>query len=73
MLATVTLYADTHADGALSFYPAPDAVEVVFELAEGYRVAEGFTGVRAIFGPPGALGMTIDEALSAGVLRPAPR
>jgi hypothetical protein len=69
-MTTVVLYADTHKDGALSFYPSPDAVEVLFGLAEGYRITEGFTGVRAVFGPPGTLGMTIDEAVSAGVLKP---
>lgn len=68
MPTPVTLYADR--DGALSFHPGPVASPVPFELADGYRVDEGFTGVRMIFGPPGTLGMTLEQALSAKVLRP---
>lgn len=52
----ITLYSDS--DGALSFYPSEGATAVEFELADGYRVGEGFTGVRMILGPPGTLGMT---------------
>jgi hypothetical protein len=65
----VTLYAD--ADGALSFYPSDGASAVPFELAEGYRLEGGLVGGRvAIFGKPGKLGMQVDEALTAGVLKP---
>jgi hypothetical protein len=45
----MTLYAD--ADGALSLHRTEGATEVPFELADGYRVGPGFTGVLAIFGP----------------------
>ena len=40
------------------------------QVPDGYRVGPGFTGVLAIFGPPGTLGMTLEEALTARVLRP---
>lgn len=69
MSTTVTLYAD--ADGALSFYPSVGAKPVPFELADGYRLEGGLVGGRvAIFGPPGKLGLQVDEALTAGVLKP---
>jgi len=65
----VTLYADD--DGALSFYPSEGASPVPFELADGYRLEGGLVGGRvAIFGPPGKLGLQVDEALTAGVLKP---
>jgi hypothetical protein len=68
MPTPVTVYAD--ADGALSFYSSKGATEVPFELADGYRVGPGFTGVLAIFDAPGTLGMTLEQALTARVLRP---
>jgi hypothetical protein len=68
MPTLVTLYAD--ADGELSFHRTEGATAVPFEIVDGYRVAEGFTGVSMIFGPPGTLGMTLDQALTARVLRP---
>lgn len=70
MPTLVTLYAGPKTDSTLSFYPSEGATEITFELADGYRVDEGFTGVRMILGAPGTLGMTIDQALSAKVLRP---
>ncbi|HMJ52026.1 MAG TPA: hypothetical protein VK540_08110 [Polyangiaceae bacterium] len=70
MSTTVTLYAD--GDGELSFYPSVGARPVPFELADGYRLEGGLVGGRvAIFGPPGKLGLRVDEALTAGVLKPA--
>lgn len=70
MAMRVTLYTGPATDGRLSFYAAEGTTEVVFVLADGYEIAEGMTGVRMIQGPPGALGLSIDEALSRGVLRP---
>jgi len=72
MPTPVTLYAGPATDSRLSFYPSDGAVEVTFLLADGYRVGEGFTGVRQILGPPGALGLSIDDAISRRILWPAP-
>jgi hypothetical protein len=72
MPARVTLYAGPGTDGKLSFYPSDRCTTVGFELADGYRIGEGFTGVRMILGPPGTLGMSIDEPISRRVLWPAP-
>jgi hypothetical protein len=68
----VTLYAGPSTDGGLTFYPSDDTIAVRFELADGYRVGEGFTGVRMVFGPPGTMGMSIDEAITRRILWPAP-
>jgi hypothetical protein len=69
MPTAVTLYADS--DGALSFYPSDGASPVPFELADGYELKGGLVGGRvAIFGPPGKLGLQVDEALTAGILKP---
>lgn len=65
----VILYADTHADGALSFFPTPDAVEVLFELNDNFKVCEKLDGTRRIAGR--ATLLTIDEAITLGVLQPA--
>jgi hypothetical protein len=66
----VTLYSGPATDGRLSFFPSEGTSEVVFMLADGYEIGEGFTGVAMIVGPPGTLGMSIDEALNSGVLTP---
>lgn len=68
----ILLYAGPETDGSLSFYPSKGAVEVAFDLVDGYRVGEGFTGVRMILGPPGALGLSIQDAITRRVLWPSP-
>lgn len=69
MPTPVTLYAND--DGALSFYRKDDgATELPFELADGYRVGEGLGGLLCIFGKPGSLGMSLDAALMARIIRP---
>lgn len=45
------------------------ATAVEAELAEGYRVGEGLGGQLCIFGKPGQLGMSADEAVRSGVLQ----
>jgi len=66
----VTIYAD--AEGALSFYRTPDSTEVPCELTEGYRIDDGLYGGRRVFGPPGTLGLSLDQAIRQGVLRRLP-
>lgn len=64
----VTLYRTTA--GNLSFYEFGATGEVLAELEAGYRIEEGaYDGLFRIFGPPGQLGMSIDRAIEAGVLR----
>lgn len=71
MATRITLYVGPRTDGSLSFYPSEGATAVEFELADGYRLEGGLVGGRvAIFGPPGKLGLQVDEALTAGLLRP---
>lgn len=72
MSTRVTLYAGPATDARLSFYPSDGATAVAFDLADGYSIGEGFTGVRMILGPPGTLGLTIDDAISRRILWPAP-
>jgi hypothetical protein len=72
MPSRVTLYAGPATDAALSFYPTEGALPVAFELADGYRIDAGFTGVRMIFGGPGSLGMSIGDAISRRILWPVP-
>ena len=72
MPTPVTLYAGPETDARLSFYPSEGATPVAFTLADGYHIGEGFTGVRMVLGPPGTLGLSIDEAISRRILCPAP-
>ncbi len=66
----LTLY--RHQDGSLSFYPAGHVAEVPCELSPGYRIAEGAYdhSLMVFSSDPGKLGMSLEAALKAGVIKP---
>jgi hypothetical protein len=57
-------------DGALSLDPADGLEPIEATLGDGYRVEAGFNvNRRLVFGKPGALGLTAEDAARRGVLR----
>ena len=68
MPTPLTLY--RMADGRLSFYRFASVAEVPAELSDGYRLDENaYDGQLKVFGKPGELGMSLENAMAAGVLR----
>jgi len=62
----ITIYRSTA--GVWDLSPTPGCTTVEAALAEGYRVADGLGGLLRIFGAPGKIGMTADDAVRARVL-----
>ncbi len=65
---SVTLY--RLPDGHFSFVSMDGVKEVAAELAEGYRLdGSSYSGQTMVFGKPGKLGLTADEAVANGAIR----
>lgn len=65
----ITIYRDKV--GIWHMMPREGTVGVEAELADGYRIGEAIGGASThlVFGRPGTLGMTADQAVRKGVLK----
>jgi hypothetical protein len=55
-------------NGVWQFHEGPGGTPVYAELRGGVRI-EGLDGRTRIFAPPGLTGMSVDEAVRAGILQ----